>query len=162
MKFSARQNIQAFFRKKLIRFLSPGVKFGKNIYIGRNCTITSFKGLDLEGDIYIGKNVTIEVDGIIGSKTLIANNVGIIGKNDHDSSNLEIPIFDAITVREDLSLSLHTKIGRGVWVGYGAIILSGISIGDNAIIAAGSVVTKDVPSAVVVAGNPAKIVKERN
>ncbi|PDY18523.1 acetyltransferase, partial [Bacillus cereus] len=51
------------------------------------------------------------------------------------------------------------KIGNNVWVGGGAIINPGISIGDNAVIASGAVVTKDVPSNVVVGGNPAKVMK---
>ncbi|WP_439022068.1 maltose acetyltransferase domain-containing protein [Bacillus thuringiensis] len=51
------------------------------------------------------------------------------------------------------------KIGNNVWVGGGAIINPGISIGDNAVIASGAVVTKDVPNNVVVGGNPAKIIK---
>jgi len=57
----------------------------------------------------------------------------------------------------------HTKpviIGRGVWIGCRVIILKGISIGDNAIIAAGSVVTKNVPPGALVAGNPAIIKKQ--
>ncbi len=51
------------------------------------------------------------------------------------------------------------KIGNNVWVGGGAIINPGISIGDNAVIASGAVVTKDVPNNVVVGGNPAKVIK---
>ena len=50
-------------------------------------------------------------------------------------------------------------IGNHVWIGMGAIILKGVHIGDNAVIAAGSVVTHDVPSNTVVAGNPAKVIK---
>ena len=49
------------------------------------------------------------------------------------------------------------RIGRNVWIGGGAIILPGVSIGDDALIGAGSVVTRDVPAAVTVAGNPARI-----
>lgn len=50
-------------------------------------------------------------------------------------------------------------IGNNVWVGWGAIILKGVTIGDNSIVAAGAVVVRDVPENVVVAGNPAKVVK---
>lgn len=52
------------------------------------------------------------------------------------------------------------KIGNNVWVGWGAIILKGVKIGENSIVAAGSVVVKDVPSNVIVAGNPARIIKK--
>ena len=51
-------------------------------------------------------------------------------------------------------------IGNDVWVGGSAIILPGVTIGNNVIIAAGSIVTKDIPDNVIVAGNPAKIMKE--
>lgn len=53
------------------------------------------------------------------------------------------------------------KIGDDVWVGYGAIILSGVTIGKGSIIAAGSVVTKDVEPYAIVAGNPARFIKYR-
>jgi acetyltransferase-like isoleucine patch superfamily enzyme len=52
------------------------------------------------------------------------------------------------------------KIGNNVWVGWGSIILKGVTIGDNSIVAAGAVVVKDVPSNVIVAGNPAKVIKQ--
>jgi maltose O-acetyltransferase len=50
-------------------------------------------------------------------------------------------------------------VGNGVWIGFGAMILPGIHIGDKSIIAAGSVVTKNVPPRTIVGGNPAKIIK---
>lgn len=52
------------------------------------------------------------------------------------------------------------KIGNNVWVGWGAIILKGVTIGDNSIIAAGAVVVSDIPSNCIAAGNPAKVVKQ--
>ena len=52
-------------------------------------------------------------------------------------------------------------IGNDVWIGYRAIILSGVTIGDGAVIAAGAVVTKDVPAYGIVGGNPAKLIKKR-
>ncbi|MDE7192107.1 MAG: sugar O-acetyltransferase, partial [Clostridia bacterium] len=57
-------------------------------------------------------------------------------------------------------LPAPVKIGNNVWIGAHATILSGVTIGDNAIIAAGAVVTKDVPQNTVVAGVPAKIIKK--
>ena len=51
-------------------------------------------------------------------------------------------------------------IGENVWIGCRALILKGVTIGDGAVVAAGAVVTKDVPANCVVAGNPAKIIKE--
>ena len=51
-------------------------------------------------------------------------------------------------------------IGRNVWLGAGAIILPGVTIGDNSIVGAGSVVTKDVPANVIVVGNPAHVLRQ--
>ena len=51
------------------------------------------------------------------------------------------------------------KIGRNVWIGSNSTILPGVTVGDNAVISAGSVVTRDVPENMVVAGNPAKVTK---
>lgn len=51
------------------------------------------------------------------------------------------------------------SLGKNVWIGSGAMILPGVSIGDNAVVAAGSVVTKDVAAGTVVAGNPARFIK---
>ena len=56
--------------------------------------------------------------------------------------------------------ALPVKIGNKVWIGGGVTILPGVTIGDNTVIAAGSVVTQDVPANVVAAGNPCKVIKE--
>jgi maltose O-acetyltransferase len=58
--------------------------------------------------------------------------------------------------RSGLELGRPVDIGRNVWIGGGAIILPGIRVGDDAVIGAGSVVTKDVPAGVTVRGNPAR------
>ncbi len=68
----------------------------------------------------------------------------------------------ALILSHDFSRSLHddTKIGKRCFVGANAIVMCGITIGDEVIVGAGSVVTKDVPSGCVVAGNPARIIRE--
>lgn len=63
---------------------------------------------------------------------------------------------DAATRRAGLELGRPVRIGRHVWIGGGAILLPGITVGDDAVIGAGSVVTRDVPRATTVAGNPAR------
>ena len=71
------------------------------------------------------------------------------------------------TINHDLTPSIRAnmfpapvKIGNSVWIGAHATILSGVTIGDNAVIAAGAVVTKDVPANAIVGGVPAKIIKQ--
>lgn len=104
--------------------------------------------------VSIGKNVVImpgclmmAAGGIsIDDGAMIAANVQLISNN-HDLYERQI-----ITCRP-----IH--IGRNVWIGAGATILPGVTIGDNAVVGAASVVTKDVASDTIVAGNPARLIK---
>lgn len=160
MKFSLLQIILGRFRCWYFSFFK-GVEFGSNVYIGSGCSISSIYSLKFGNDIYIGKRVTIEVEGVVSDKVIIGNNVGIVGRKDHDVFLSNIPAFDANVVRNDRSLSEATYIGKGVWIGYGSIILSGVKIGQNAVVAAGSVVIRDVAPGEIVAGNPAKVISCR-
>jgi len=107
--------------------------------------------------ITMGSHVAIDdavnlysVDRItIGTKVAISREAFICTAS-HDVSHLNRPLKTAPVTIQD-----------GVWIGARAIILPGITIGEGAIVAAGAVVTKDVPSFTIVAGNPAKVVKER-
>jgi len=69
--------------------------------------------------------------------------------------------FEAAVLSHEMirSLYAHTRIGRRCFIGARSMIMPGVSIGDGSIVAAGSVVTKDVPAATIVAGNPAKIIR---
>lgn len=104
--------------------------------------------------VNIGKNVVVmpgclmmSAGGItIDDGAMIAANVQLISNN-HDLYERQI-----ITCKP-------VHIGKNAWVGAGATILPGITIGDNAVVGAASVVTKDVPANTIVAGNPAKFIK---
>lgn len=113
-------------------------------------------------EVIIGKNTRIHGTGIhawkritIGDNCLIAANTQIIDANGHELSfpNVKNRINTTGQAKE-------VKIGNNVWVGCNTIVLPGVSIGDGCVIAAGSVVTKDVPSYVVAGGNPAKVIKD--
>lgn len=111
--------------------------YGKNITVGKNVFINSGCCFQDQGGIEIGNGV------LIGQQVVIATlNHGFAPKQRHDL------------------LPRKVTIGDNVWIGAHATILPGVTIGDNAIIGAGAVVTKDVPSNVVVAGVPAKIIKQ--
>jgi acetyltransferase-like isoleucine patch superfamily enzyme len=104
---------------------------------------------------YIGPNSIIYPRVSIGNYTMIANDVCILG-GDHNFRHSGIPMVFA--GRDKL---LDTKIGSDVWIGAKSIIITGVKIGNGAIVAAGSVVTKDVEPYAIVAGVPAKLVKFR-
>ncbi|MCH8564898.1 acetyltransferase [Nesterenkonia sp. LB17] len=141
---------------------SGEVAVGRNVRVGSGTVIRSLHGLSIEDGVAIGRNCTIEVAGRIGYKTVIAANVGIVGRNDHALDELGTAIVDATWVgdREKTS-SDEVNIGVDVWIGYGAVLLSGIAVGDGAVIAAGSVVTRDVGSFEIVGGNPAQTIGHR-
>ena len=109
---------------------------GRNIHIEKNVFINSGCKFQDQGGVYIGEN------------SLIGHNV-VLATLNHDMD----PYHRA---------DLHPKpihIGKRVWIGSGSMILPGITIGDNSIVGAGSIVTKNVPPNVIVAGNPAKFIK---
>lgn len=106
---------------------------GKQFYANFNLTLVD------DTDIYIGENV------------MIAPNV-VIATGAH-------PICPEL--REKVyQYNLPVSIGNRVWIGAGALIMPGVTIGDDTVIGAGSVVTKDIPSGVVAVGNPCRVLRE--
>lgn len=112
-------------------------EFGKNTKIGKNVFINSCCRFQDNGGIEIG------------DKTMIGPNVTIVTVNHEINPETRIN-----------AIPKPVKIGKNVWIGAGCTILPGVIIGENSIIGAGSVVTKDVPANIVVAGNPAKLIKK--
>ena len=83
---------------------------------------------------------------------------------EHDYHKLSMYPFEKAILQNGRAMTQNKgdiKIGDDVWIGYNAIILSGVKIGQGAVIAAGAVVVKDVPPYAIVGGNPAKIIKYR-
>ena len=119
---------------------------GANIYVAKNAT------LKLGVHSFINTNTSINCISYIeiGNKTWISDNVAISDTDGHDI------FMDGI---KNQSIK-PVIIGNNVWIGKNVIILKGVTIGDGAVIGAGSVVVKDVPSKTLVAGNPAKVIKE--
>lgn len=110
--------------------------FGRNIHVGKNVFVNSCCQFQDQGGIYIG-------DGcLIGHSVVMAT-------LNHDFA----------PERRQYLHHAPIRLGKGVWVGAHVTITAGVTIGDNAVIAAGAVVTKDVPANVVVGGVPAKIIK---
>lgn len=137
------------------------VSHGRDLHVGPGSVIWAPSTLRIGNNVYVGKNCTIEVDGEIGDETLIANQVGIVGKLDHDFSAVGVPVRSAPWVGDRPEQSHRTIIGADVWIGYGAIVLSGVVIGDSTVVAAGSLVTRSLPSNSIVMGTPAVVVRPR-
>ncbi len=112
-------------------------EFGKNTKIGKNVFINSCCRFQDNGGIEIGE------------KTMIGPNVTIVTLN-HDI-NPETRVN---------ATPKPVKIGKNVWVGADCTILPGVTIGDNSVIGAGSVVTKNIPENAIAVGNPARVIKE--
>lgn len=130
--------------------------------LGRGATVWSAHGLAIGRDVAIGRFSTVEVDGLIGDHTTLSAHVGVIGRHDHDLRDVGLPARRATWIgTRSGRADDRVVVGRDVFVGWGAIILSGVTIGDAAVVAAGSVVTRDVAAGTVVAGNPARPVGRR-
>ena len=136
----------------------------KNILGGGNPIITIGEGTYGEVNILSYKN---KEEGLeIGNYVSIASNVWfILGGNHQMNTYSNYPIasmFIDLCPEKDAQTKGKIIIEDEVWIGANVTILSGIKIGKGAIIAAGSVVTKDVPSYSIIGGNPAKIIRYRN
>lgn len=131
-----------------------GLKNVHNTFnIGGKCKISP--DLIAEEYVYVGENAKIYPGVSIGRYSMLAPNVQIIG-GDHNFEQVGVPM--TFSGRPSLS---KTLIGRDVWIGANSIIMTGVSIGDGSVVAAGSVVTKDVPPFQIVGGVPARIIRKR-
>lgn len=138
---------------RLLR-LWHGTKFAHpTAYLARKSDIA--KDLQIGAYSYVGPGAIISPNVKIGNYTMLGPSVFIIGA-DHKFTDIGIPI-----IFSGRPTALITTIGNDVWVGARATIISGNRIGNGAIVAAGSVVTKDVPDYAIVAGIPAKIIRMR-
>jgi len=111
--------------------LGFNIHIGDDFYVGYNCTILDMAEVRIGDNCMIGPNVGLYTAG---------HSIEPKGRN---KGGYALPI----------------RIGNDVWIGGSCVILPGVEIGDNSIVAAGSVVTKNVPANTIVAGNPAKILK---
>lgn len=107
------------------------INIGKNVFINFDCTFLALGGITIEDDVLIGPKVSLITENHPLNPKL---RKGLIGK------------------------PIHIK--KNAWIGANTTILPGVAIGENAVIAAGAVVSKDVPDNVVVGGIPAKIIKK--
>lgn len=107
------------------------IHIGARVFINQNCTFYSLADITIGDDVMIGPNVSLLTS--------------------------EHPV--APSQRRARLVGRPITLERGVWIAAGAIIIGGVTVGENAVVAAGSVVTRDVPASTLVAGNPAQVVR---
>jgi acetyltransferase-like isoleucine patch superfamily enzyme len=112
------------------------VSIGAKTVLGQDCTLSSYQHVS------------------IGRECVIADRVMLIDF-DHGATEVERPIRLQGIYKRDV------RVGHNVWIGYGACILRGVTVGDNAIIGTAAVVTRDVPPNAVVGGVPARVIRMR-
>jgi len=153
-----------------IQRIAPDVKLGKGVRI---FGFTNLYGCEVDDDTKIGTFVEIQKGSKIGKRCKISSHTFIcegvtledevfIGHNVVFTNDR----FPRATTGGELQtdadwVCVPTLVKRGASIGSGAVLLCGITIGENALVGAGSVVTKDVPAGATVAGNPARIIKPR-
>lgn len=143
-RFYKRLKILYFYR---LKYVHPTFNIGGKSCISKDLVAGEYSYIGPGGVIYPGVS--------IGRYTMLAQNVQIIG-DDHR--------FDIVGVPSTFSgrpILRKTNIGKDVWIGANSIIMTGVTIGDGSIIAAGSVVTKDISPFSIVGGVPAKIIRKR-
>lgn len=167
--FSFGRNIKCWGRVLISKSPDSVISIGDNVRIGSDfaragialyskCKIQAFCSSRIligDGVALLGTSITCRSTTIaIGNGTIIAPNVIIVDSDFHAVWPPENRTFNPS--QNDKSV----LIGNNVWIGMNSIILKGVNIGENSVIAAGSVVVKDIPANVVAGGNPARILKQ--
>jgi acetyltransferase-like isoleucine patch superfamily enzyme len=159
------KKIKSFRNYLLVKIIWRKYNIAKGFHAGARVRLWAKEKLTIGSNFYIGRDSLIETDCVIGSDVIIGNKVGIIGKYDHNFQQIGVPIRRASQIRDKdynwKGSRLLTIIGDDVWIGYGATIIGGVTINNGAIIAAGSVVTRNVEEYSIYAGNPAKKIGDR-
>jgi acetyltransferase-like isoleucine patch superfamily enzyme len=148
-------------------FVCPGVKFeigpdarvvlGRWSWVGDGCKLRAHEGvISIGAKSVLGQECTLSCyqQISIGRECIIADRTMMIDF-DHGTAEIERPIREQGIYKRDV------RVGHNVWIGYGACILRGVTVGDNAVVGTSAVVTRDVPEDAVVAGVPARVMRMR-
>lgn len=141
------KRIRAFWAKRIVDFcgnnvnieknaaFTPALKIGNNSGVGINC--------EMNGPVTIGDNV------MMGPEVVVYTT-----RHKHDRTDITM-------IQQGMDTPLPVSIGNDVWIGRRVMIMPGVNIGDGCVIAAGAVVTKDIPDYCIAGGVPARVVKRR-
>jgi len=107
------------------------IRVGRHVFVNQNCTFYDLGGLDIADEVMIGPNASL----ITASHPLEPSQ------------------------RRGATIGRPIVIERNVWIAAGAMVIGGVTVGENSVVAAGSVVTKDVPPNTLAGGNPARVIR---
>lgn len=145
--------------EKGIKVFHPeNISIGDNVYIGHNAIIKGYyiNEMKIGNNSWIGQNVFLHSGGGLEIEDSVGIGPGtIIITHYHQEEELEKPILECEQIFKKVTIE------KGCDIGVGSVILPGIKIGKFSIVGAGSVVTRDVKSFSIVAGNPAKLLRTR-
>ncbi len=134
----------------------PWVKYNGFVRVMSHTTFAKGMNIKIGNNVQFGPYCNISTDTLFGNNILMAGRVCIIGRNDHQYQKVGELIWNSKRGNNGL-----TVIEDDVWIGHNSTIVGGLTIGAGAIIAAGAVVTKDVPPCEIWGGVPAKKIKDR-
>jgi len=147
-------NIKRFPSSKVNSYVHPNLKIGKNVTVKEDCTLSS-KLTEIGNGTYIGNGTLILNCNKIGNYCSISHNVKI-GMDNHLLEGLSTsPLICKMDYKDSCEIENDVLISANV------VIMSGVKIGNGAVIGANSFVNKDVPPYAIVAGTPAKIIRYR-
>lgn len=151
-------NLGRGFEQSLRPAASSGkIALGESCWIEQGAVLWAFDGsIELGPSVFIGPHAVIYGHGgvTIGERTLVSMHCCIV------SSNHGVPAA-GVPIRDQPDLLLPAKIGRDCWLGAGAIVLGGVTLGEGCVVGAGSVVTKDLPPNSIAVGTPARVIGQR-
>lgn len=151
-------SVSATFGPRVQLRIADGARFniGKGVEVLHDSWLIAHEGnsLDIDEGVFISQHCTVSGTVHIGRNTLIGGFVTIIDGN-HVFSDSASPVKTQGGVQKPID------IGEDVWIGTNSVILQGVRIGDHAVVAANATVTKDVPDWAVVAGTPARVIRDR-
>jgi maltose O-acetyltransferase len=138
-----------------VRFLSLGEGC---LYKSLSSNFSNANKISLGNNVHIGPGAMLDGAGgiTVGDGSILAPEVNVFSRSHNFDDNVQALPFD------NVMLVAPVHIGRFVWIGTRVIVLPGVSIGDGAVIGAGAVVSKDIPSYAVAVGNPARVVRFRD
>lgn len=134
-----------------------GARIGRRVKFWRLVWIDDPRGLSIGDDVTVGRGVHILTGGSVrvGHRAMVGHGAQLL------SSGHRIPATRAEPMRFSGKDAAPLEIGDDAWVGAGAIVLGGVRVGVGAVVAAGAVVSRDVPDYAIVAGIPARLVRMR-